>query len=86
MSTTKITLEMPEALFRKAKATAASRGQTLKQLVTGALERELRVTARAKTYDCAAVIRSVRQLAKANAADWVAGLDSVGAVRAQRRG
>ena len=46
----------------------------------------LRVTARAKTYDCSAVIRSVRQLAKANAADWVTGLDSVGAVREQRRG
>jgi len=86
VSTTKTTLEMPEALFRRAKAAAASRGQTLKQLVTGALERELRVTARAKTYDCSAVIRSVRQLAKANAADWVTGLDSVGAVREQRRG
>jgi hypothetical protein len=86
MSTTKTTLEMPEALFRKAKAAAASRGQTLKQLVTGALERELGVTARATAHDCSAVLRSVRQLAKANAASWEGGLDSVGAVREQRRG
>jgi len=41
MSTTKTTLEMPETLFRRAKATAAGRGQTLKQFVTGALEKEL---------------------------------------------
>jgi len=86
MSTTKTTLEMPEALFRKAKAAAASRGQSLKQLVTGALERELRLTARVKPQDCSAVLRSVRQLAKANASSWEAGLDSVGAVREQRRG
>ena len=86
MSTTKTTLEMPEALFRKAKAAAASRGQTLKQLVTGALQRELRVTAQKKTHDCSAILRSVRQLAKVNAASWETGLDSVNAVREQRRG
>jgi hypothetical protein len=36
----KTTLEMPDKLFRRAKATAAQRGQTLKQLVTAALEQE----------------------------------------------
>ncbi len=41
MSTPKTTLEMSEALFRRAKATAAGRGQTLKQFVRGALEKEL---------------------------------------------
>ena len=84
MSTTKTTLEMPEALFRRVKAAAASRGQTLKQLVTGALERELRVTQKAQ--DPATILRSVRQLAKLNAAHWEAESDAVESVREQRRG
>lgn len=38
----KTTLEIPEPLFRKAKATAAGRGKTLKQYFTEALEEKLR--------------------------------------------
>lgn len=37
----KTTLEIPDPLFRRAKATAAQRGQTLKQLVTEALAEKL---------------------------------------------
>ncbi len=37
----KTTLEIPELLFRKAKSKAAERGQTLKQLVTEALQEKL---------------------------------------------
>ena len=37
----KTTLEIPDAPFRKAKAKAAERGQTLKQLVTEALQEKL---------------------------------------------
>jgi hypothetical protein len=37
----KTTIEIPSPLFRKAKATAAARGQTLKQLVTEALRDKL---------------------------------------------
>ena len=37
----KTTLELPDQLFRKAKATAAERGQTLKELVTEALREKL---------------------------------------------
>jgi len=37
----KTTIEIPDPLFRKAKATAAERGQTLKQLVTEALQEKL---------------------------------------------
>ena len=37
----KTTLEIPEPLFRKAKATAAQKGQTLKQFVTEALHDKL---------------------------------------------
>lgn len=37
----KTTLELPEDLFRKAKATAARKGQPLKQLVTEAIREKL---------------------------------------------
>jgi len=39
----KTTLEIPDLLFRKAKSKAAERGQTLKQLVTEALQDKLAV-------------------------------------------
>ena len=35
------TVDLPDALFRKAKAIASLRGLTLKQLITVAIEREL---------------------------------------------
>ena len=37
----KTTLELPDQLFRKAKATAAERGQSLKEFVTQALRNQL---------------------------------------------
>lgn len=37
----KTTLEIPDSLFRRAKSTAAERGQTLKALVTEALQEKL---------------------------------------------
>jgi len=37
----KTTLELPDQLFRKAKATAAERGQSLKEFVTEALQEKL---------------------------------------------
>ena len=37
----KTTVEIPDLLFRKAKATAAQRGQSLKQLITEALQDKL---------------------------------------------
>ncbi len=37
----KTTLEIPDALFRKAKARAAERGQALKTLVTEAIQEKL---------------------------------------------
>jgi hypothetical protein len=37
----KTTLELPDRLFRKAKATAAERGQSLKEFVTEALHDKL---------------------------------------------
>jgi hypothetical protein len=40
----KTTLEIPDPLFRKAKATAAQHGQTMKQFVTEALQEKLAAT------------------------------------------
>jgi hypothetical protein len=37
----KTTIEIPDLLFRKAKAAAVARGQTFKQLVTDALRNDL---------------------------------------------
>jgi hypothetical protein len=37
----KTTIEIPDPLFRKAKSTAAERGQTLKEFVTEALQQTL---------------------------------------------
>jgi Bacterial antitoxin of type II TA system, VapB len=39
----KTTIEIPDALFRKAKSRAAERGQSLKELVTEALQEKLAV-------------------------------------------
>ena len=48
----KTTLELPDSIFRKAKATAAERGQSLKEFVTEALQDKLaRDTARAKVRE-----------------------------------
>jgi hypothetical protein len=41
----KTTLELPDPLFRKAKATAAERGQSLKEFVTEALRDKLALAA-----------------------------------------
>ncbi len=41
----KTTIEIPDPLFRTAKATAAERGQSLKQFVTEALQERLAATA-----------------------------------------
>ena len=35
------TIDMPDALFRRTKATAAARGVTLKQIIVNAVEREI---------------------------------------------
>ena len=42
----KTTLELPDPLFRKAKATAAERGQSLKEFVTDALRDKLAAATR----------------------------------------
>ncbi len=80
----KTTIEMPDALFRKVKAVAATRGQTMKQVLTAALERELRGVTPAEGGAQSALSR-VKAVALANAKAWKSELDAVSAVREQRR-
>lgn len=85
----KTTLEMPDKLFRRAKATAAQRGQSLKQLVTVALERELAGPASgAKTSGrkrAAAFLRELDKISRKIGAAWPEGVSAVEAIREQRR-
>ena len=87
----KTTLEMPDKLFRRAKATAAQRGQSLKQLVTVALERELagRVpgvkTSGHKRAEVKAFMRELKKISKRISAVWPKGVSAVDAIREQRR-
>jgi hypothetical protein len=47
----KTTIEIPDPLFRRAKSKAAERGQSLKELVTEALQEKLAATTRARLHE-----------------------------------
>ncbi|MSQ52632.1 MAG: hypothetical protein EXR28_12165 [Betaproteobacteria bacterium] len=87
----KTTLEMPDKLFRRAKTTAAQRGQSLKQLVTVAIERELTgpapgyTTAKRKRAVVEAFLRDLNRVSKKISAAWPEGVSAVEAIREQRR-
>lgn len=87
----KTTLEMPDKLFRRAKATAAQRGQSLKQLVTVALERELAGPApvvkspKRTQAEVKAFMRELKKISKRISAVWPKGVSAVEAIREQRR-
>jgi len=87
----KTTLEMPDKLFRRAKATAAQRGQSLKQLVTAAIERELAEpapgtkTSKRKRAEVEAFLRELDKISKKISAAWPEGVSAVEAIREQRR-
>ena len=87
----KTTLEMPDELFRRAKVTAAHRGQTLKQLVTVALERELAgpepgaKNSKRKQAEIKATMRELKKISKRISAAWPKGVSAVDAIREQRR-
>jgi hypothetical protein len=65
----KTTLEIPDLLFRRVKATAAERGQTLKELVGEALREKLAAT---------------RSGASAGEPEWMLGFGKLRARRAER--
>lgn len=87
----KTTLEMPDDLFRRAKATAVKRGQTMKELVTTALERELALppkpveSVKARNARVAASLREFEALSKRISAAWNSDTGAVEAIREQRR-
>ena len=87
----KTTLEMPDELFRRAKATAAQRGQSLNQLVTAALERELAGavagarTSKRRRAEVKAFLRELEKVSKVISAAWPEGVSAVDAIREQRR-
>lgn len=87
----KTTLEMPDELFRRAKATAAQRGQSLKQLITAALQHELSKpkhvagSARGRRAQARATMRELKKISKRISAVWPEGVSAVDAIREQRR-
>lgn len=87
----KTTLEMPDELFRRAKIVAAKRGQSLKQLVTTALEHELAgpvpgiKSSKRKQAEVEASLREFERISKEISAAWPEGVSAVEAIREQRR-
>ena len=89
----KATLEIPDELFRRAKTTAAQRGQSIKQLVTVALERELAGpgpapkarSSKRRQAEVAAFLRELDKISKRISAVWPEGVSAVDAIREQRR-
>lgn len=87
----KTTLEMTDELFRRVKTTAAKRGLSLKQLVTTALERELKEpapgaqTENRKQAEVEASLREFEKISRKISAAWPAGVSAAEAVREQRR-
>ena len=87
----KTTLEMPDELFRRAKATAAQRGPSLKQLLTVAIERELAgpasgaKTSKRKRTEVGAFLRELDQISGKISAAWPDGVSAVEAIREQGR-
>jgi len=86
----KTTIEMPDDLFRKAKAVAALRGQSMKEWLTELLRREIDTpvppeSIEDKRREIAAFNRELDQLAKMVSAAWQGPQDAVAAIREQRR-
>ena len=70
MGPVKTTIELPDRLFRKAKSRAAERGQSLKQLVTEALQDKL---------------AAGRSPARIDEPAWMRGFGGLGRLRAETR-
>lgn len=82
---------MPDELFRRAKATAAKRGQSLKQLVTTAVEHELAkpskpaTSAKVRNARAEAWLKEFDDLSRRISAAWNSDTGAVEAIREQRR-
>lgn len=81
----KTTIEIPDELFKQAKSEAARRGQALKELITGAVAREVRGPKPISKKEISAIWNELRRVANANSKAWKGQPDAVAAIREQRR-
>ena len=85
----KTTIEMPDDLFRRAKAVAALHGLSMKDWLTDVLRREVGAGDTAQQGDrrqeIEAFNRELDRLSKKISAAWQGPQDAVAAIREQRR-
>lgn len=87
----KTTIEMPDDLFRRAKAVAALHGLSMKDWLTNLLRREIGAGATAPPADqnreqeADAFIQELNRLTAEVSAHWQGPQDAVAAIREQRR-
>lgn len=86
----KTTLELPDELYRQAKALAALKGQSMKEWLTLLLRREIGEPAVASASDRQQEIdtfnRELDRLGALVSEHWQGEQDAVAAIREQRRG
>ena len=87
----KTTIEMPDDLFRRAKAVAALQGLSMKDWLTNLLRREVGAGTTApspgqdRQQEADAFIQELNRLASEISANWQGPQDAVAAIREQRR-
>lgn len=87
----KTTIEMPDDLFRRAKAVAALQGLSMKDWLTNLLRREVGAGTTAQSTDqdqeqqADTFIQELNRLASDISAHWQGPQDAVAAIREQRR-
>lgn len=84
----KTTLELPDDLYRQAKALAVLKGQTMKEWLTAVLRRELEPAApdASRQQEGDAFNRELERLSGLVGQHWQGTQDAVEAIREQRRG
>jgi len=87
----KTTLELPDDLYRQAKAIAVLKGMTMKEWLTNLLRREIGAgkaepsSAQNPEQEAEAFIQELNRLTAEVSAHWQGPQDAVAAIREQRR-
>lgn len=87
----KTTIEMPDDIFRRAKAIAALQGLSMKEWLTNLMRREVgsgtpaQSLAQDPEQEAEAFMQELNRLASEVSAQWQGPQDSVSAIREQRR-